>query len=162
LVVFCIAPNGGVFGLVKFFGLLALLYLLVRFIGWWRNRLLWSLRNRLIVSYLFIALVPVLLVTLLATPARLLLYTPLGRYLLYDDMQKRVQMLDDGAAQIAAALAASKQNVTPELAEHLISMQQHEVYDARLPGLQIDFTTNEYLFRQLAGDKRTFSGLIQQ
>src|SRR5690348_9408977 len=91
---YLMAPPGGVFGLVKFLGLLGALYLLMRFLGWWRNRLLWSLRNRLIVAYLFIALVPVLLLILLSVQAGLLLYSQLGGYLLYEDMQTRVQLTD--------------------------------------------------------------------
>src|SRR5258708_8126029 len=55
------APAGGFFSFVRFFGLLSAGYLAFRAISWWRNRLLWSLRNRLIVAYLFIAAVPALL-----------------------------------------------------------------------------------------------------
>lgn len=153
---------GGLYGLIKFLGILGAGYLLVRFLSWWRNRLLWSLRNRLIVAYLFIALVPVLLVILLAVQAGMLLYSQLGGYLLYEDMQKRVQMLDDGAAQIVSALTVAQTNITPESAEHLIMAQQHEVYDARLPGLQINFTDDGRLFRQVARGKKEFSGLLQQ
>jgi sigma-B regulation protein RsbU (phosphoserine phosphatase) len=156
------APSGGLFGLVKFLGLLGAVYLLVRFVGWWRNRLLWSLRNRLIVAYLFIALVPVLLVILLAVQAGMLLYSQLGGYLLYEDMQKRVQMLDDSAAQIAAALSTVKGNVTPDITESIISAQEHEVYDTRLPGLDISFTNDAKLFDQLAENKGKFAGLLQR
>ena len=86
------ALNGGLFSFLKYLAVLAGLYLLFRLIGWWRNRLLWSLRNRLIVAYLFIALVPVLSVVLLAVQAGKLLYTQLGSYLLYQDWQRRTEM----------------------------------------------------------------------
>src|SRR5258708_35128023 len=46
-------PVGGLFSFAKFLGLLSAGYLAFRTISWWRNRLLWSLRNRLIVAYLF-------------------------------------------------------------------------------------------------------------
>src|SRR3979490_1659455 len=52
--------HGGFFSFLKYCAVLAGIYLSIRLIGWWRNRLLWSLRNRLIVAYLFIAAVPVL------------------------------------------------------------------------------------------------------
>jgi phosphoserine phosphatase RsbU/P len=162
-VVFLLGRSGGVFSFLKYAGILGGLYLMVRFLGWWRNRLLWSLRNRLIVAYLFIALVPVLLVTLLAVQAGMLLYSQLGGYLLYQDMQKRVQMVADGAAQIASALSAVRENVTPQLAEQIITAQEHEVYDARLPGLTINFTSDPKLFDQVAGKTRPqFAGLLQQ
>jgi len=58
--------QGKISDYLKFVGLLAALYLLYRVLAWGRSRLLWSLRNRLIVAGLFIALVPVLLLVLLA------------------------------------------------------------------------------------------------
>ena len=53
--------SGGAYSFAKFAALLSAGYLVFRAISWWRNRLLWSLRNRLIVAYFFIAVVPVLL-----------------------------------------------------------------------------------------------------
>src|ERR1700747_2340020 len=56
----------GFFSFLKYLAVLGGVYLLFRLIGWWRNRLLWSLRNRLIVAYLFIAVVPILSIATLA------------------------------------------------------------------------------------------------
>jgi hypothetical protein len=53
---------GGVFSFLKFLAVLAGAYLVYRTVAWGRSRLLWSLRNRLIVAYLFIAVVPILLI----------------------------------------------------------------------------------------------------
>src|SRR5258708_19156070 len=65
--------SGRFFSFLKYLAVLAGVYLLFRLIGWWRNRLLWSLRNRLIVAYLFIAAVPILLiVTLVVISVRIL------------------------------------------------------------------------------------------
>src|SRR5438046_10131648 len=50
--------QGGPFNFLKYLAVVASVYLLFRLIGWWRDRLLWSLRNRLIVAYLFLAFVP--------------------------------------------------------------------------------------------------------
>src|SRR2546425_10847308 len=90
-----------------------------RLIGWWRNRLLWSLRNRLIVAYLFIALVPVLGVVLLAIQAGKLLYTQLGSYLLYQDWQRRIEMLADVREQIALAATTRVAGVPARVAERI-------------------------------------------
>jgi sigma-B regulation protein RsbU (phosphoserine phosphatase) len=61
---------GGVAGgwwLLFWLGLIATgIYYLARFVGFVRNRLLWRLRRRLIVTYLFIAVVPILLILVLA------------------------------------------------------------------------------------------------
>src|SRR5260370_2259395 len=57
--------QGGLFSFLKYLAVLATVYLLFRLIGWWRNRLLLCLRNRLIVAYLFVAFVPLLAVVTL-------------------------------------------------------------------------------------------------
>lgn len=155
--------NAGPSNFLKYLAVLAGIYLLFRLIGWWRKRLLWSLRNRLIVAYLFIALVPVLSVVLLAVQAGKLLYTQLGSYLLYQDWQRRIEMLADGTEQIASALNSRVQGVSPEVAERIVAAQEHEVYDARLPGLKIDFADDPKLFRRLVEPgKGEFAGLVQQ
>src|SRR5258708_88359 len=95
--------RGGLFSFLKYLAVVASVYLLVRLIGWWRNRLLWSLRNRLIVAYLFIAtirrlrrlqsnrlivaylfiaVVPFLSIVTLAVLEGRILYSQLGAYLL--------------------------------------------------------------------------------
>ncbi len=158
-----LAFNGSFFSFLKYLAVLAGIYLLFRLIGWWRNRLLWSLRNRLIVAYLFIALVPVLSVVLLAVQAGKLLYTQLGSYLLYQDWQRRIEMLADGTDQIASALTSRVAGVSPEVAERIVAAQEHEVYDTRLPGLVIDFADDPKLFRRLVEPgNREFAGLVQQ
>lgn len=155
--------SGMLFSLVKFLGLLAAIYLLVRFINSWSARLLWSLRNRLIVAYLFVALVPVLLVTVLSIQAAMILYTQLGGYLLYEDVQKRVDLIGDATDQIASALRLERGSIARDDAERIASQQEHEVFDARLPGLQINFSDDPSLLSLLAGqDKNRFAGLIQQ
>src|SRR6476646_6357925 len=92
--------SGSIVNFLKFIALLCAAYLMVRFISWWRSRLLWSLRNRLIVAYLFIALVPVLLTVVLTFLSAKLLYTQLGGYVLYQDIQRRIGMVEAGTEQI--------------------------------------------------------------
>jgi len=155
--------SGGIFSFAKFLALLAGIYLLARLMSLWSQRLLWSLRNRLIVAYLFVALVPVLLVVLLSVQAAMILYTQLGGYLLYEDVQKRTDLIADGADQIAAALRFEKGNIQLSDAEKIVSQQEHEVLDARLPGLQIEFPADAALLHRLAGPGQTrFSGFIQE
>src|ERR1700674_1248717 len=94
--IFVLGGSGKGLSFVKFLAAIAWVYLLFRVIGWWRTRLLWSLRNRLVVAGLFLALVPVFLLFTLAILSGRILYTQLGGFLLYEDMQQRVQMLSDG------------------------------------------------------------------
>src|SRR5580700_7295779 len=73
---------------LRFLALIGVFYLLYRFWSRWRSQLLWSLRNRLIVAYLFIAVVPIILLLILASIAGQILYSQLGAYLLYSDIQR--------------------------------------------------------------------------
>jgi phosphoserine phosphatase RsbU/P len=162
-VAFFLELSGSLFSFLKFLAVLAGIYLLFRLIGWWRTRLLWSLRNRLIVAYVFIAVVPVLLLVALAIVSGFILYTQLGGYLLYDDMQHRVQTMADGAEQIAAALGNLPAEIAPAAAEKIVTAQQHAVYDPSLPGLSVDFVDDPRLLHEVAkpGEEH-FAGLIQE
>ena len=53
-------------GLLDYLFILALIYFAFRLTPWVRSQLLWSLRNRLIVAYVFIAVVPVVLLLTMA------------------------------------------------------------------------------------------------
>src|SRR5277367_6749262 len=60
--------------LLGFLCFAALVYFVMRLIPWLRRRVLWSLRNRLIVAYLFMAVVPVLLLVTMIGIATYLFY----------------------------------------------------------------------------------------
>lgn len=155
--------SNGLASFLRFLSVLAGVYLLFRLVGWWRTRLLWSLRNRLIVAYLFIAVVPVLLLLTLAIISGMILYTQLGGYLLYEDMQQRIQMLADGSDQIAAALASLSPEMRTEVAERVVAGQEHKVYDQALPGLVVEFSNDSSLLQKVSGPPHDhFAGLIQQ
>ncbi|HVS86992.1 MAG TPA: SpoIIE family protein phosphatase [Candidatus Acidoferrum sp.] len=160
---FLLQREGGLFSFLKFLSVLAGIYLLFRLIGWWRTRLLWSLRNRLIVAYLFIAVVPLLLLLTLAIISGLILYTQLGGYLLYDELQHRVETIANGADQIAAALGNVPPGISAESAEKVVAAQEHAVYDRSLPGLIIEYVDDSRLLHAIAkpGEEH-FAGLIQQ
>jgi sigma-B regulation protein RsbU (phosphoserine phosphatase) len=154
--------SGGIFSFLKYIALLCAGYLLIRFIGWWRARLLWSLRNRLIVAYLFIALVPVVLTAVLAFLSATILYRQFGGYILYQDLQRRVDMVAAGADQIAAALENAAPSMQEEAVDRVIMAQEHAVYDTELPGMHIEINERLPLLGRVAdGSKRKFSGFIQ-
>ena len=134
-----------------------------RFAGWWRTRLLWSLRNRLIVAYLFIAVVPILLILTLVVLAGQILYSQLGAYLLYDDLHRRIAMMADITDHIAAAHGALPKGITLEESERVLAAQSHLVHDQELLGLKIEFSNDTSLLRKVAGEaKNPFAGLVQE
>jgi sigma-B regulation protein RsbU (phosphoserine phosphatase) len=159
-----VAPiEGGILSFVKFLGILAGLYLSFRVIAWGRNRLLWSLRNRLIVGYLFIGFVPFLLIVTFVVLAGQFLYSQLGAYLLYEDLHRHIEMLADMADHIAAAHGTLLRGVTQEEAERVLAAQSHTVHDRELLGLNIAFSDDDSLLRNLAArGKDSFAGLLQE
>ncbi len=160
--VYALGLSGGLYRFLKFAALLCAAYLAVRFVGWWRSRLLWSLRNRLIVAYLFIALVPVFLTVVLTFLSANLLYTQLGGYVLYQDIQRRIGMVDAGTEQIAVALESIPPGISEEVAEKIVAAQEHLVFDKDLPGLSIEFQDHLPLLGKVTnGSKREFAGLVQ-
>ena len=158
-----IVGMGGVIpNFIKFLAVLAIFYFLFRFIGWWRSRLLWSLRNRLIVAYVFIAVVPILLILTLGVLAGRILYSQLGAYLLYEDIHARINTIGDMAEHIAAAHGTPLAGTSQEESEHILAAQSHAVHDRELPGLNITFSDDPSFLRKVAGGGDAFSGLLQE
>jgi sigma-B regulation protein RsbU (phosphoserine phosphatase) len=155
--------SGGLASFLKFLAIVAAVYAVFRFAAWWRTRLLWSLRNRLIVAYLFIAVVPILLILTLAVLAGQILYSQLGAYLLYDDIHRRIAMMTDITEHIAAAHRTLPKGISEEDSERVLAAQSHMVHDLELPGLSIDFSNDPSLLKKVAGaGKNAFSGLVEE
>ena len=148
--------------LLRFLALLAVCYLLYRFWSRWRNQLLWSLRNRLIVAYVFIAVVPIILLLILASMAGQILYSQLGAYLLYSDIQRRVDILRDSAAHVAAAEATLPAKIDERTVEEALNAQVNIAEGKQLPGLVVGFGVEPERFHKVAGPgEESFSGLLQ-
>ncbi|HVM76012.1 MAG TPA: SpoIIE family protein phosphatase [Candidatus Saccharimonadales bacterium] len=149
-------------GFFRFLGLLAIFYLFYRFWSRWKNEVLWSLRNRLIVAYLFIAIVPIVLILIFASLLGQIIYSQLGAYLLYHDFEDRMEMLADSSAGIAAVERSIPSNVDAFVLEKALAEQVLVAQDKELPGLMVSFGGDIDRFQKLAGEKsRSFTGLVQ-
>jgi phosphoserine phosphatase RsbU/P len=131
--------------------LLAISYCVVWGLSWARKRLLWSLRNQLAVVYVFIAVVPVMLLLVMLGLAAYLLYWQLGSYVLYTQMQAREYRVTTVAAALATSLAA--ESIAGHIPVSSISYPEHapavvEEAKAELPGLQIQIRTGEKLLEK--------------
>ncbi len=147
---------------LRFLALLALFYLAYRFWSQWRRKLLWSLRNRLIVAYVFIAVVPILLLVILAGRARQIIYAQLGSYILHEEIHRRVDLLADSAAHIAAAEETLPASMNQKTLEESLAAQLEVAEGKTLPGLVVNFHVPEDYFRKFAGPKaRSYAGLVQ-
>jgi sigma-B regulation protein RsbU (phosphoserine phosphatase) len=150
-------------GLLRFLAIVAVFYLLYRFWTRWRTQLLWSLRNRLIVAYVFIAIVPVLLLLIFAGLLGQIIYSQLGAYLLYHDIEDRLEMLGDSSATLAAAESTMPPNTDQDSMEKALAAQVLIAEGKELPGLVVKFGIDPRQFREIAGTgAKSFSGLIQR
>jgi sigma-B regulation protein RsbU (phosphoserine phosphatase) len=93
-------------GLIGFFFVLASIYGVFRVMGIARRHLLWSLRNRLIVAYVFIAVVPILLLLTMAALSGYIMYSQLGAYIFNREMQATLTRLESLADTILVASPA--------------------------------------------------------
>ena len=89
---------------ISFLGFAAIVYLAVRLILWVRLRALWGLRNRLIVAYVFMAVIPVALLLTMVGVSFILLELQIGAHLLRDDLGRHLTVIAADRNAIAAAL----------------------------------------------------------
>lgn len=91
--------------------LLTGIWVAVYFVRWISRRLLWRLRNRLLVTYLFIAAAPIVMVVWLATLAGNSLVHQLAAYLVTSELDRRSAILEaaaDGVAQLTPEVRAAE------------------------------------------------------
>ncbi len=149
--------------LLRFLGVVSIIYVVYRFWTRWRAELLWSLRNQLAIGYLFLSVVPMVLLLVLATMLSQILYSQLGAYLLYHDVEDKVLRLSDAAAALAAT-KASLPAAMPEAAKEEILMEQAKrTVGSQFPGLRLNFDITPKFFHDVAGlSAHSFSGMIQR
>jgi len=161
LLVQLLGINGGGASFLEFLAVVAAIYLVVRFFGWWKSRLLWSLRNRLIVAYLFIAVVPIVSIVILVVLAARILYSQLGAYLLYEDIHHRIEMIAEIAQHIAIEHKTLPASISEKESERILAAESNAVHARELPGLAIDFSSNLSLLGVAGKGKNLFAGLLQ-
>ncbi|HEV2305772.1 MAG TPA: SpoIIE family protein phosphatase, partial [Candidatus Acidoferrales bacterium] len=144
--------------------LLAAGYLVVRFAQWVRRHVLWGLRNRLIVAYIFIAVVPIVLLATMVVVSAYLLYFQLGAHLLSDDLNERIDATEHVADTLTRTLEAHRKNgvgvttndllAQPGVSSLLASARQY------LPDLQVQVATAAEIEAKTRALQK-FSGLVQ-
>jgi phosphoserine phosphatase RsbU/P len=150
-------------GFLTFLAICALVYFAVRAGLWAKTHLLWSLRNRLITAYIFIAVVPVLLLLAMAGLAAYLLYWQLGSYVIYNEMDERIERVGEVAGAMARAYAIEMTSGRPAAALTLPEDMGTYLKNAmtELPGLKIEAGKGENLLRESNDPSKTrYRGLV--
>ncbi|HYL93745.1 MAG TPA: hypothetical protein VEW69_11390, partial [Alphaproteobacteria bacterium] len=133
-------------GWVRFASTVVVLLLCLLALRWFRNKLLWRVRNRLIVTYLFIGGVPITLVVAMALIAGYLFTEHFSMYVAASDIQAQLHQLED------ANLATAR-----EIAKHEILPEQAKGPDPLAPGRHLDVLTDASRPKWLKGN---FSGIV--
>jgi len=136
-------------GFLFFLAICAAIYWLVRGWIWARNHLLWSLRNRLVAAYVFIAVVPVLLLLAMAGLAAYLLYWQLGSYVIYTEMEEREERVGVVTTALATSYAAEATLGSSAAALALPVAPDTYIKNAmtELPGLKVETGKGEELLQ---------------
>jgi sigma-B regulation protein RsbU (phosphoserine phosphatase) len=98
-----------------------------RFVRRHAAQVIWRLRNRLIVAYVFIAVVPVLLIVALVASGTYVVTGQLAVYLINSELERRNAILAGPAGMLAGEVPSERQEYTRRLLPYLQS---------RFPGLQ--------------------------
>ena len=156
-------PQAPQSGFLIFLAICALCYFAVRGWVWARDHLLWSLRNRLVTAYLFIAVVPVLLLLAMAGLAAYLLYWQLGSYVIYTEMEERVERVGEVAGAMATSYAiemtSGRRAAALALPEDVGTYLKNAMTE--LPGLKIETGKGEDLLRGSDGTtKNEYRGMV--
>src|SRR5262249_49513305 len=103
---------GPLHGWTRFLGYVLAALLIFLALRWFRNHVMWSVRNRLIVTYLFIGGVPVTLAIALALGTSLVAFRHLAHFLALSEIGAQGQRL--AAANAATAEQIEGGRTTPQ------------------------------------------------
>jgi sigma-B regulation protein RsbU (phosphoserine phosphatase) len=113
-------------GWTSFLGWVVSVFLLFLALRWFRSHVMWSVRNRLIVTYLFIGALPVALMAAMAMGSGYVVLQHLATFLTVSEIRGQEQRL--AAANLAAIEEMQRHDGTPE---------QIAAMDASFPGRSI-------------------------
>jgi len=105
------------------------IWLAVRLLRMLLKQAVWRLRNRLLVTYLFIAGVPILLIVTFAAVGSVALANQLAIYLVTSELDRRIDSLQTAADSVVRSDPAMR----PSTMERMIDL----IYRDRYPGIEI-------------------------
>lgn len=160
LLVFATGLEGSLSTFLTFAGFFAAIVVVARLTVRYRHTFLWSLRNRLLVAYVFIAVVPMILMLGMAGLCAYIGYTQLAAYLIYQDVQERLELVAGAATVIVdtpqSALARPDAAVLGEPASAVV-----QTVADRLPGLRVRVGEGEEILKR-SGESVHYRGLVQR
>jgi sigma-B regulation protein RsbU (phosphoserine phosphatase) len=126
LVLLALVPKVGFTAFVQFFAIVLLAWQLLRLVRFGLRKVIWRLRNRLVVAYLFIAVVPILLILTLAGLGAYMLALNMAAYMVRSELDRTVASMREAAAVLRDALPKSRAEIL---------RRTGEIYAERFPGM---------------------------
>jgi phosphoserine phosphatase RsbU/P len=123
------APSGGLSLVLQLALVVAAIWLAVRVLRKAARHAVWRLRNRLLVTYLFISVVPIVLIVLLAVTGAEFLARQLAVYLVTSALDRRVEGLDSAAQSVLLTHPQDR----PAVIQAMIDL----FYESRYPGIEV-------------------------
>src|SRR5712691_289219 len=113
-------------GWVGILSFLVVVLLTLLGIRWLKVKLLWRLRNRLIVTYVFIGVIPVVLVMAMASITIYLFAGQFANFIVTSELDSRLRSLQSVNGAIANELAARLEHGQPAVAESLEGLKRND------------------------------------
>jgi len=123
---FAASLSGYLSGWVEFLAVVAAILFFVLAFGWGKRRILWRLRNRLIVTYVFIGVIPAFLLLVMAV---ITLYTLGGQFAVFvvtSEIQSRLRSMEAANVAISSELAAHLERGEKPLALSLAGLRRRD------------------------------------
>jgi len=117
----------GLSGWVSFLSFIAILFFSILAFRWLKNKILWRLRNRLIVTYVFIGVIPTLLLFAMAFATLYLFAGQFANFIVTSEIHLQLQNVEAVNAAIANELAVRFQRGEPPTVALLDSLRKTDV-----------------------------------
>ena len=125
------AGGSGLGGWIRFLTILGLILLAIPAFRWLRARVLWRLRNRLIVTYIFIGVVPVALLVTMAVVSIYLFAGQFATFVVTTDIQSELKRLQASNTAITHELAARINKGEKPSSSSLEGLRQEKTWGRR-------------------------------
>ncbi len=127
-------------GWSQFLSFLFVCFLLLMGFRWVRQKLMWRLRNRLIVTYVFIGVIPVLLLVSMGLLAGYLFAGQFATYIALSDLQTELEHLESANSALTAQFRSLARNnsLTPQLAAEIASASEENFHQRTVTVLEGD------------------------
>lgn len=113
-------------GWVTFLSVLAIVLFVIVGFRWARAQLLWRLRNRLIVTYVFIGVIPVILLVLISSITLYLLAGQFASFVVTSEISSHLRSIEAANRAIANELATQFDRGLKPNAETIVGMRSHD------------------------------------